>query len=254
MGLRGTLTKESFGFSMPCDAPLYPAPPYLYEGATMLTFEYETDPRTAVELLPAIDGLELTTEPAATAGVVFARYPQSTLGPYNEVVLYLSANFRGQDVKYGAYLYVTTDAAMAAGRELAGFPKKLASINISDGDGGGGTYRASMERPAGQVMAEAELRLAGPPISMSSLPLHYVTLRLIPSPVRGAAPSLVELVNSTWELTQATLKPAQGTLTLTGVPQNNPLLKAPVRNIKSIAWLQGRLCVDLIAPPLIPLG
>ena len=221
MGLRGTLNERHFGFSMPCDAPLYPAPPYLYEGATMLTFDYETDPKTAVELLPAVDGLELT-EPA-TAGVVFARYPQSTLGPYDEFVLYLYANFRGKEMKYGAYLYVTTDAAMAAGREMAGFPKKIASIKISDGDGG--TYQATLERPAGQVLAEATLTLAGPQFSMSSLPLHYITLRLIPSPVRGAPPSLAELVNSTWELSQATLKPAQGTLNLTGVSQSNPLLK-----------------------------
>ena len=70
MGLRGTLTRERFGFSVPCDAPLYPAPPYLYEGATMLAFDYLTDPKTAVELLPAVDGLELTDPPHA--GLVFA--------------------------------------------------------------------------------------------------------------------------------------------------------------------------------------
>ena len=94
MGLRGTLTRERFGFSMPCDAPLYPAPPYLYEGATMLAFDYLTNPKTAVELLPAVDGLELTDPPHA--GLVFARYPKSTLGPYNELRALSQRDLPGQ--------------------------------------------------------------------------------------------------------------------------------------------------------------
>ncbi len=248
MGLRGTLTKDRLGFSMPCNAPLYPAPPYLYEGATLLTIEYETDPSTAVELLPAVDGLELTDKP--TAGVVFARYPDSTLGPYDEFVLYLLANFRGKEVKYAAYLYVTTDAAMAAGREIAGFPKKIASISLGEE---GGTYRAGLQRPFGQTLAEATLTPEGPQTPLPYLPLHYITLRVIPSPMRGASPAIAELVDSTWEMSQATLRPAVGTLILTGGSRNDPLEKTPVRHITKCGFLSGNLRVDLIDPPIIAL-
>lgn len=247
MGLRGTLTRDCFGFSMPCDAPLYPAPPYLYEGATMLTFDYVTNPKTAVELLPAVDGLELTDPPHA--GLVFARYPKSTLGPYNELVLYLNATFRGKEVKYGAYLYVTTDAAMAAGREMGGFPKKIAVITFE----AGATYRATLERPAGQLLASATLTPGGPPAPMAYLPLDYITLRVIPSPVRGAPPSLAELVDSTWVMSQATVRPAEGTLSLTAVSDSDPLQKVPVLQLKECALLQGALRVDLIDAPTIPL-
>jgi len=249
MGLRGTLTRDCFGFSMPCDAPLYPAPPYLYEGATMLTFDYVTNPKTAVELLPAVDGLELTDPPRA--GVVFAQYPKSTLGPYNEFVLYLHATFRGKEVQYGAYLYVTTDAAMASGRETGGFPKKIAVIKFDSG--AGDSYRGTLERPAGQILASATLTPGGPPTPRAYLPLDYITLRVIPSPVRGAPPSLAELVDSTWVMSQATRRPAEGTLSLTGVSDSDPLQKVPVLQLKECALLQGTLRVDLIDPPTIPL-
>ncbi|MGB2609135.1 MAG: acetoacetate decarboxylase family protein [Isosphaeraceae bacterium] len=248
MGLRGMLTRERFGFSVPCDAPLYPAPPYLYEGATMLAFDYLTDPKTAVELLPAVDGLELTDPPHA--GLVFARYPKSTLGPYDELVLYLNATFQGKEVRYGAYLYVTTDAAMAAGREMGGFPKKIAVITFE----AGATYRATLERPAGQLLASATLTPGESSTPVQKLALEYMTLRVIPSPVRGAPPSLTELVDSTWEMSEATVRPALGTLSLTGVSESDPLQKAPVVELKTCTLLQGALRVDLSDRPTIPLA
>jgi acetoacetate decarboxylase len=244
MGLRGTLTR--FGYSMPRDAPLYPGPPFEYQGATLLAFDYLTDPKTAVGLLPSVDGLELDDKPRA--GLVFASYPRSTLGPYEEVVLFLHATFRGDEVKYGAYLYVTTDIAMAAGREMAGFPKKIARIAIT----GGATYWATLERPAGQLLATATLTPGDQEAPLRDS-LRYLTLRVIPSPLKGAPPSIVELVDSTWELRDATVRAAQGTLSLTGVSQNDPLQKAPVVQLLGCSLIQGDLRVDLSDRPTIAL-
>ena len=81
-----------------------------------------------------------------------------------------------------------------------------------------------------------------------------MTLRVIPSPVRGAPPSLTELVDSTWEMSQATVRPALGTLSLTGVSESDPLQKAPVVELKKYALLQGALRVDLSDRPTIPLA
>ena len=82
-----------------------------------------------------------------TAGLVFASYPSSNLGPYDEVVLFLDVIFKGRPFQFAAFLYVTTDAAMAAGREMGGYPKKIARIEFlagPDHDGGHGAAR----RPA----------------------------------------------------------------------------------------------------------
>ena len=208
-----------------------------------------TDPKTAVELLPAVDGLELTDPPQA--GLVFARYPNSSLGAYDEFVLYLLAKFRGKDVKYGAHLYVTTDTAMAAGREMGGFPKKIAVIKIDRGRGD--SYRASLERPAGQILAEVTLKTAGPPSPVPDIVLDYLTLRVIPSPLRGTPPSIVELVDSTWVMSQAITKHAEGTLYLSGASLSDPLQKAPVVQVERCALLQGSLRVDYSDHPTIPL-
>src|SRR5918993_2287920 len=155
MGLQGTLTKETLGFSMPSDGPLYPKPPYVYKGASMMVFQYLTDGPSAAGLLP--EQAELADPP--TAGLVFATYPESTLGPYSEVVLFLNAVYKQRSVKYGAYLYVTTDVAMAAGREMGGFPKKIAAIEMS----GGPDFRATLERPAGLLLASGSLKVAERP-------------------------------------------------------------------------------------------
>ena len=152
MGLKGTLSKQNLGFSMPSDAPLYPKPPYIYKGASMMVFNYLTDGDSAASLLP--EQAELADPP--TAGLVFATYPESTLGPYSEVVLFLDAVYKEKNVKYGAYLYVTTDVAMAAGREMGGFPKKIAAIEIS----GDPDFRATLERPAGLLLASGSMKVA----------------------------------------------------------------------------------------------
>src|SRR5580765_5081873 len=86
MGKRGALTKDKLGFSMPVDCPLYGRLPVLYKGVSMLIYEYVTSADAAAALLPA--QLELVDVPnapnAAIAMLLFAEYPWSTIGPYNE--------------------------------------------------------------------------------------------------------------------------------------------------------------------------
>ena len=115
MGMPGKLTKDHFGYCLPVDAPLYQRLPDYYKNVSMLLFDYVTDAEAAAELLPA--QLELTDPPMAT--LVFAQYPWSTLGPYNEVAQALKCTYRGQPYYYAVRLHVTADSAMAAGRDWA---------------------------------------------------------------------------------------------------------------------------------------
>ena len=96
MGLQGTLTKKNLGFSMPSDrAPLPEAALHLqgreHDGLPVP----HRWPASAARLLP--EQAELADPP--TAGLVFATYPESTLGPYSEVVLFLDAVYRKKSVK-----------------------------------------------------------------------------------------------------------------------------------------------------------
>ena len=98
------------------------------------------------------DVVELSDPP--TAGLVFASYPSSNLGPYDEVVLYLDVMFKGRPFQFAAFLYVTTDAAMAAGREMGGYPKKIARIEFLPGP----AQTAVLERPAGLRLCTGTMR------------------------------------------------------------------------------------------------
>ncbi len=241
MGFRGTLTKDSLGFSMPSDGPLYPKPPYHYQNASLMLFTYETDGPTAARLLPA----QAELPDPATAGLVFASYPSSTIGPYNEVVLFLDATYKGEPVKYAVHLYVTTDVAMAAGREMAGFPKKLATIGFEEGD----EYDATLDRPAGLRLASGSLTLVKQLGTGQTVPLSYLTLRVIPSPTKDAPPSLAELIQTDWMLTDAEIWEATGSCRLTGSSVADPLQLVPIVKLTGCQLLRGNLEVALNPTP-----
>ncbi len=236
MGVKGTLSKKNLGFSMPSDAPLYPKPPYIYKGATLLVFNYLTDGDSAASLLP--EQAELADPPSA--GLVFATYPESTLGPYSEVVLFLNAHYKKKDVKYGAYLYVTTDVAMAAGREMGGFPKKIAAVEIS----GDRDFRATLERPAGHLLASGSMTVAEKPDGPFSPIFDYLTLRVIPSPTKDAAPSLAELLETQWVVMNGEVWKGDGSFTLTGDSEVDPLHRVPVVERLNCQLLRGDLQVS----------
>src|SRR5438067_6976719 len=92
MPIRGKLTPDSYGYSMPLDSPLYGPLPIPYRDITLLLFEYETDPEAAASLLPA----QVTLPDRPTVKVLFAAYPWTTIGPYNEVAQLVSCSYQGQ--------------------------------------------------------------------------------------------------------------------------------------------------------------
>ena len=73
----------------------------------------------------------LHVDSPAIGAVLVADYGASTLGPYGEFVSFLRVvDDAGTEGLYVPYIYVTDDAAMAAGREVLGAPKKLAAIDV----------------------------------------------------------------------------------------------------------------------------
>jgi acetoacetate decarboxylase len=238
MNIPGTLTKDHLGFSMPADAPLYPRPPYLYKDARMMIFAYVTDGASAARILPA--EAELTDPP--TAGLVFACYPSSTLGEYREVVVYLDARYQGRDVKYAAYLYVTTDVAMAAGREMGGFPKKIAAIRFRGGRHR--PYRATLERPGGLLLASGNLSLVRKIEDNFATTLNYLTLRIIPSPTKDAPPALAELIETDWQVSNGVVWEGSGACQISGASRDDPLQVVPIVSPLGCQFIRGDLQVS----------
>ncbi len=100
------------------------------------------------DLLP--EGLKLYSKPAQ-GGVWISHYSFSTVGSYYEFISVIQVEDENGDMGYYIpYIYVTNDAALAAGREIAGAPKKLAKIELKKEYD---VIMGTLERPSGKRLA-----------------------------------------------------------------------------------------------------
>ncbi len=108
--------------------------------------------------------MELFSDPPQ-AGYWLSYYSNSTMGPYYEwLSIIMVKDEEGDFGYYIPYIYVDNDAAMASGRELAGAPKKMASMNIErEMD----FIKGSIERPTGKRLATITYQ----PKSRASVPM-----------------------------------------------------------------------------------
>jgi acetoacetate decarboxylase len=115
------------GYTIPLNAPLYPSPPWLYKKVEALIAVVLFESKTLEPLVPK--DVELPGDKVMGA-LWIAKYPLTTLGPYNEALIAFQVTTSKGMAYYIPYIYVTNDAALAAGREVAGAPKKIGDINI----------------------------------------------------------------------------------------------------------------------------
>jgi len=189
MVLQGTYE----GFSPPFDASLFGAS--FSSGTPGNEFEIEYENCEALMAFFTIDGdvrpvLPEGVEPFSDppqGGIFVAHYPFSTVGEYHEVIATVQvANPAGGMAYYIPYIYVTNDAAMAAGRELAGAPKKIATIALQ---GDGSATQGILERPEGRrlvtVTATPEQRARGGMVdAILPSPTPLLSIRHLP-PIEG---------------------------------------------------------------------
>ncbi len=185
--LAGRLTKDRFGASMPVDAPYYQSPPFYYRDARSMNIIYETDAEAAADLLP--EGIELPRPAQAVLMVV--HYPSSTFGPYNEAILGIQCSWEGVGHIYIAHIVVDTVPPLVGGREVWGFPKKIARIDLeADSE----LVRGTVERPAGLRLLTAAMRPERPLEPPPQVGGGTLSLRVIPNVEEGQPPSLAELI------------------------------------------------------------
>jgi len=108
--------------------PLYPPGPWLYWDIEAVIAIATFKAKSIEKILPR--GVTVLGDEVMGA-VWIARYPRSTLGPYNEALIAVQVYVDGEPYFYIPYIYVDNDAALAAGREVAGAPKKHAKISLT---------------------------------------------------------------------------------------------------------------------------
>ena len=110
-------------FAMPVHNPAYPRPPFRFLNREYFIISYETD----IEALRAVVPEPLKPE-NALVHYEFIRMPDSSgFGDYTESGQVISVrDMEGRLANYTHSMYLDDEGPIAGGREIWGFPKKLA--------------------------------------------------------------------------------------------------------------------------------
>lgn len=113
-------------FAMPLISPSYPRGPYRFINREFLIITYETDIDVLREVVP--EPLEVV-EPLVK--FEFIRMPDSTgFGDYTESGQVIPVRYKGTMGNYTHAMFLDDLPPIAGGREIWGFPKKLAQPKL----------------------------------------------------------------------------------------------------------------------------
>lgn len=118
-------------FAMPVNNPAYPPGPYKFYNREFIIISYRTDPALLRQVVP--EPLEPIGD---TVNYEFIRMPDSTgFGDYTETGQVIPVRYTATDgtVQEGGYvhaMYLDDNSPIAGGREIWGFPKKLATPKV----------------------------------------------------------------------------------------------------------------------------
>jgi acetoacetate decarboxylase len=220
--LKGQVTLKNHPFSM---GALYEnAPEWFWKDIDVVIVDYLTDAKSAAAFLPEqCTTLPIPELPGYSAiKQVWARYRDSSFGPYNEFMPVIPCLFKGELFLHVPFIYVDNDAAMAGGREIGGWPKKMGNISM---DRVGDEYRCSFERH-GERLASARMHVGGklfstplPADKAVSLPFPYNMTFVLPPPT-GKEQATVPLPTTTIKLVPGVggLNPTPALARLIGAP------------------------------------
>lgn len=115
------------GFHTPADAPHVPPFPFSYRNAEILTLAYRTSDRAIEEVLP--EPLEPTSDVVVIH--IYKLNDTDWLGPYTESNVMVGARLPGTaEGAYSPWLFLSSGAGVAQGREVHGQPKKDAKVKL----------------------------------------------------------------------------------------------------------------------------
>jgi acetoacetate decarboxylase len=185
------MNPRSSGYTMPASGPLYGEPPYLYRGGNSLICVFRANPEGIRSLVP---------EPlrAAPGDLVYGwqnDFRAVGLGSYHEAIISIPVEFESNLGLYMAYLYVDNDSAMAAGREIFGFPKKFARFSFSERE----DVLTRVTERGGVELFKLSVQFSRPgnPDDLAALANPIYNLKIISSVQKGAPPDVRQLTAMT---------------------------------------------------------
>ena len=266
VAVKGKVNLKNLPFSM---GNLFQnAPVWNWNDIDVVIIDYLTDANSAAAMMPE----QLSTFPIpelpgyAAVKAVWAHYRDSSFGPYNEFMPMIPCLFNGEMYLDVPMIYVDKDSAMAAGREIGGWPKKLAKIEF---DRIGNEYRVSLER-RGQRLASASMKIGGklfstplPADKPVSLPYPYNMTLPLPPPTgklqddvalpstslkffpgvgvgnEKASPTIARLVGSPWRMKGNFYSGSEGSISYHKPSDEDPFYKLPVLKVLGAMYFEG---------------
>ncbi|TLY52064.1 MAG: acetoacetate decarboxylase [Gammaproteobacteria bacterium] len=147
--------------SMPIASPTYPRGPYRFVNREYFIITYESDPQAIRDALPE----PLEPDGSNTVLYEFIRMPDSGgFGDYTESGIVIPAKFGDEHVNFTAQMYLDCDPPIAGGREIWGFPKKLATPRLG----------------IAHDTLTGRLEYAGQPVAIATMAYKHQSLRHCP--------------------------------------------------------------------------
>ncbi|HET8944617.1 MAG TPA: acetoacetate decarboxylase family protein [Dehalococcoidia bacterium] len=223
---QGRLTEPRLPHTTPAVAPLYAPPPWKLPGARVLKVMYETDAEPLLAWLPA----RLTRSSPPYAIITVAEYPETPIGPFSLAAQYLGCR-AGFFIRALTLQAVTgSAAAMAALREVWGYPCAPGAINLSS-DGTAATVEAD-----GGLLTSIELHQLEPVEAALVRFDPVLNLRLFPSLEEDKRHDLVQLVQIDPDYAVNTAGRGLGRVEFPAA--ESPWCVLPVRNVISAAYCE----------------
>jgi len=185
----GRLTPDQWGTTMPAHNSSYKKGPWYYRDTEAIMITYLTDEDAALDVLPS--DLELV-QPATAFMVLEFNHFSTSGGPYGEVYTGILCTFEGQVYGYTNAVYVTTENALIAGREIWGFGKKLAH-RIELRQLGTGEVEGVVELTEGNIVARATVLPHRNEAASVMQDLPLAVLKVIPDVEGGDKPAIAQL-------------------------------------------------------------
>lgn len=230
---------KATSFAMPAYSPAFPVGPYRFINREFLIITYRTDRAALEKVVP--EPLEIVDD---VVKFEFIRMPDSTgFGDYTESGQVIPVSFQGKRGGFTLAMFLNDHPPIAGGRELWGFPKKLANPVLEvEIDTLVGTLDYGKIRIATGTMGYKH-RPLDPAAILASLHEPSFLLKVIPH-VDGS-PRICELVR--YYLQDITLKGAwAGPAALELHPHAlAPVADLPVREILSATHLVADLTLGL---------
>jgi acetoacetate decarboxylase len=173
---------EEWGYTNPVVSYLYGKPPLVWKDMDIALIVYETDIKNVRRVTPE------PMEPRTNLIIVWTSQFElgTTQGGFKETAIYVQVTYNGVEGDYEPFLYVNSPLPLTGGREIWGYQKKMAEIELIHDQEAvrAETTRLGHQIVKGLVVPERNATMAEIPWSSGGV----FSLKYIPSAEEGGEP------------------------------------------------------------------